>query len=195
MPPIRSEPPITPAAAAAAVPRNEPPPDCGRLLHRRTLLIAALLITALLVPGGMQHRCPHGVPPACGTRGTEPRGSSRPKMLSRMLSRKPRGCPCCCLRPAVGLLIFLDAVIRRLERLVLHQHGLHQRIDSVRRAAHAFADHRLGVRIARVRLQRGQALEQLGDELAFLRCHVVLLGPSGARLIWGVIIAPEMAQA
>jgi hypothetical protein len=94
------------------------------------------------------------------------------------------------------LLVLLDAIVRGLERLVLHQHGLYQRIRGVRGAAKSLADHRFGIGIARVVLQCGKPAEQFGHELAFLRCHVVLLGtPFGAGVIWGAQYAREMARA
>ena len=86
-------------------------------------------------------------------------------MLSRMLSRKP---PWRCGVAGAELAFqLLDAGIGALERLVLHQRGLHQRIDGVGRLAQPVADRALGLRIALGILQRGEAVEQLGDELAF----------------------------
>ena len=70
--------------------------------------------------------------------------------------------------PALQL---LDAGIGALEGLVLHQDGLHQRVDGVRRAPEPLGDGALGVRIARDSLEGGEAVEQLGDELTFLRGH------------------------
>ncbi len=69
---------------------------------------------------------------------------------------------------------FLDAVVGALQRLVLHESGLHQRIDGVGRGAQALHDrgHRLG--IAGRGLQFGEPVEKIVNQLAFLRCHGLL---------------------
>ncbi len=102
-----------------------------------------------------------------------------------MESRKPRGCCLLLLGAAELLLVVLDTVVGGFESLVLHEHALHQRIDRIRRPAQALADHRFGVGIARIVLQRRKALKQLIDKLAFLRGHGVLPG-TVAGSIWGV---------
>ena len=81
---------------------------------------------------------------------------------------------------------------RRGRAIDLSTAGLHQRIGGVRRAPEPFPDHRFGIRIARGILQRGQAVEQLDHQLAFLRCHVVLLGtPFGGGGDMGGPIRPR----
>ena len=88
------------------------------------------------------------------TDGTEPlrRGSPRPR-LSRMVPRNEvsRGAG----SGAPAEFEFADASFGALEHLVLHQHGLHQRIGRVGGALEAVIDHLLGCRIARGVLQRG----------------------------------------
>ena len=104
------------------------------------------------------------------TEGTEParRGSPKPR-VSRMLPRKEvsrggvSGVP-------EGFEL-ADAGLGALEHLVLHQHGLDQRIGGVGRALKAVVDRLLGPRIARGVLQRDKAVEQLVDEIAFLWGH------------------------
>ncbi len=64
-----------------------------------------------------------------------------------------------------------DARIGALERLVLHQRGLHQRIHRVRRALDTVVDRLYGVVIARRVFQRSQTIEQFVDQFAFLRRH------------------------
>jgi hypothetical protein len=95
---------------------------------------------------------------------------------------------------AGGMLKFLDAGVGALERLVLDQDRLHQRINRVRRVAEPFADHALGVGIAALALQRRKAVQQVGDHLSFLRSHCCspLAGWPGAAFIWGALPAPEV---
>ena len=120
---------------------------------------------------------PAGVPIAVWPgriEGTEPvRGvSRRPSRrlahaveTARRLSR---------LLVAAGTLQRADAGIGALERLVLHQHGLHQRIGRIRRPPKPLDDGAFGLRVSRPVLEPGKAIEELRDELAFLRGH----GPS-----------------
>src|SRR5262249_19696634 len=68
-----------------------------------------------------------------------------------------------------------DAGIPGPEGLVLHEHGLHQRIDGMGRAGEPFGNGPLGLRIARLIFEPSQAIEQIGDELTFLRGHAPLL--------------------
>ena len=80
---------------------------------------------------------------------------------------------------------FLDPVMGALQRLVLHQCGLHQRVDRIRRAAQALHDRGHGLAVARGILQLGEPVEEIVDQLAFLRCHGVLhrVDRIGARLM------------
>src|SRR4029077_17123139 len=64
-----------------------------------------------------------------------------------------------------------DSGVSALERFVLHQYGLHQRIGSVGGLPQAVPDQAFGVRIALGVFQRGQAVEQFDDEIAFLWGH------------------------
>src|SRR5215475_7130210 len=63
------------------------------------------------------------------------------------------------------------------ERFVLHQHGLDQRIGGVGGLPQAIPDQAFGLGIALGVLQRGQAVEQFDDEIAFLWGHCRLLPP------------------
>ena len=67
--------------------------------------------------------------------------------------------------------------IGALERLVLHQCGLHQRIDGVGGLPQAVPDQTLRLGVARGILQGGEAVEQVGDEFAFLWGHWSFLPP------------------
>src|SRR4029077_16714560 len=66
---------------------------------------------------------------------------------------------------------FLDAGIGALERLILQQRRLHQRVQRVRRALRALCDQPLGRGIARQALKLAQTIEQVSDKLAFLGRH------------------------
>jgi hypothetical protein len=76
-----------------------------------------------------------------------------------------------------------DARVRLLQRFVLHQRGLHQRVERVRRALQSFVDraHRVGV--ARRAFQRRQTIEQLVQQLEFLGCHPVPPVPERSALM------------
>lgn len=69
---------------------------------------------------------------------------------------------------------FLDAIVGTLQRLVLHQRRLHQRVDRVRRVAQSLHDRGHGFVVAWGILQLGEPVEEVVDQLAFLRCHGVL---------------------
>ena len=69
----------------------------------------------------------------------------------------------------------LDALVRALQRLVLHQRGLHQRIHRIWCAAQALHDRRHRLRIALGAFQFGEPVEKIVNQLAFLRCHGPLL--------------------
>jgi hypothetical protein len=77
----------------------------------------------------------------------------------------------CVLRRGIAALQFPDAGFGTLEEFVLHQHRLHQCVDGVRRLPQTLADGALGVRIARIAFQRGEAVEQFVDQIAFLWGH------------------------
>jgi hypothetical protein len=61
-----------------------------------------------------------------------------------------------------------------LQRLVLQQHGLHQRIDGVGRALLAARNGVQRIAVARRSLDLAEPVEQIVNQLAFLRCHNVL---------------------
>src|SRR5260221_10954003 len=65
----------------------------------------------------------------------------------------------------------LNPGVGALERFILQQHGLHQRVNRVGRLTQAFRDRRDGVRIARRALHLGEAVEKVVNQLAFLRYH------------------------
>ncbi len=66
---------------------------------------------------------------------------------------------------------FLDPVVGALQRFVLEQDGLYQRVNGIGRAAQALRDRSSGVRIARRALHPGEPVEKIVNQLAFLRCH------------------------
>jgi hypothetical protein len=74
----------------------------------------------------------------------------------------------------VFALQFLDPAVGALQRLVLDQDGLHQRVEGVGGLAQALPDRSPGVRIARRALHLREAVEKIVNQLAFLRCHGVL---------------------
>src|SRR5262249_14316009 len=76
----------------------------------------------------------------------------------------------------------LDMGIGSFERLVLHQHGLDQRVDRVGCAGEPFGNGALGIGIARLAFKPGEAIEQIGDELTFLRGHRALLWMASAHM-------------
>src|SRR5215510_11419968 len=67
-----------------------------------------------------------------------------------------------------------DARVGALERFVLHQHGLHQRIGRIGGLAQAVPDQPFGIGIALGVLERGKPVEQLDDEIAFLWGHLAV---------------------
>jgi hypothetical protein len=69
---------------------------------------------------------------------------------------------------------FLNAAVGALQGLVLHQHGLHQRVDGVGRRAQTLRDRRGGAEIAWRTLHLREPVEKIVNQLAFLRCHGVL---------------------
>ena len=77
-----------------------------------------------------------------------------------------------------GRFQLLDAMVGLFQRLVLHQHGLHQRISPVGSLAQPVNDQALGLRVARGFFERGEAIEQFGNQIAFLRCGMYG-GPNG----------------
>src|SRR5262249_27296533 len=80
-------------------------------------------------------------------------------------------------RPGFGraALQCFDAGIGGLERLILDEHSLNERIYGVRRASQPIADRALGVGVAGLIFEFGQAVKQICDKLTFLRGHVALL--------------------
>jgi len=68
---------------------------------------------------------------------------------------------------------FLDTCIGALERLVLQQHRLHQRVNGMRSAPQTVGDQALRLRIALCGFELDQTIEQFIDELGFLRGHSV----------------------
>src|SRR5262249_23545105 len=64
-----------------------------------------------------------------------------------------------------------DAGVGPFEGFVLHQNGLDQRIGGVGGLPQAIPDRALGLGIALGVLQRGQAVEQVGDAIAVLWGH------------------------
>jgi len=152
---------------------------------RITLLVATLLITTLLVARLAAALAPRTARLAAGRSALRHARHGTARLVAAKYRRAHRiektarrfGLQRC----AIGALQFLDMGIGGFKRLVLHQNGLHQRIGGVRCAAKPFPDHSLGVRIARAVFERCKAVKQLADKLAFLRCHVVLLGPLGAK--------------
>jgi hypothetical protein len=86
------------------------------------------------------------------------------------------------LRRCALALQLLDAVMGLLQRLVLHQHGLNQRINRVWRDPQALRDRGDCIRIARPAFQLGQPIEKVINQLAFLRCHQNSPSPSKAWL-------------
>ena len=78
------------------------------------------------------------------------------------------------LRHGVCLYLqFLDTCIGALERLVLQQHRLHQRVNGMRSAPQTVGDQALRLRIALCGFELDQTIEQFIDELGFLRGHGV----------------------
>jgi hypothetical protein len=55
----------------------------------------------------------------------------------------------------------LDVVVGAFQRFVLHQSGLHQRVDGVGRIAQALHDRGHGLGIARGVLQLGEPVEKI----------------------------------
>src|SRR5262249_30855079 len=100
------------------------------------------------VRGGAAESRPHAVEEAC-----------------RPLFRLRRGA---CLH-----LQFLDTCIGALERLVLQQRRLHQRVNGMRSAPQTIGDQALRLRIALCGFELDQTIEQFIDELGFLRGHSV----------------------
>src|SRR5688572_25308397 len=156
-----------------------------RSLHWGALLIAALLISALaaLTPriDAISRRRSHRRAGLRNARHRAARLLAAEQAVAHIVVEAALLLPLLRLRRPILLLVVLDVRVRGFERLVLEQHSLHQRIGGVRRPSKSLADHRLGVGIARRILKRDKAIEQLRHQLAFLRCHVVLLGPP----FWG----------
>ena len=58
-----------------------------------------------------------------------------------------------------------------MESHVLDEHGLHQVVGRIGLRRHGLADELVGLGILGLAAGLRQAPEQLGDEVAFLRCH------------------------
>ncbi len=108
------------------------------------------------------------------TGGTEPRCCDWPLPEDRVAHRIQETAGLLVLFAAERRLHLLDAVVGALERLVLHQRGLHQRIDAVRCLAQAMHDRRHRLGITRRIFQFCEPVEKIVDQLAFLRGHAVL---------------------
>ena len=84
------------------------------------------------------------------------------------------------LRPRLALqlahllLQLLDAGIGLLQRVLLHQHRLHQHVGRIAQAGHLLVDQRLGLAVLLGQSEAAHAIEQAGDELAFFGGHVGL---------------------
>jgi hypothetical protein len=63
---------------------------------------------------------------------------------------------------------FFDTRVSALERLVLDEGCLHQRVRGLRRASQAVSDHALGSRVTGATLQFGQAIEQFFHQFLLL---------------------------
>ena len=66
---------------------------------------------------------------------------------------------------------FLDAGVGTLQRLFLHENGLHHGVGRIRRVAQPFHDELFRLALARGILQPGKPFEQFGNALPFLRGH------------------------
>ena len=97
------------------------------------------------------------------------------------------------LRRGVCLhLQFLDTCIGALERLVLQQHRLHQRVNGMWRAPQTVSDQALRSRIALCGFELGQTIEQFIDELRFLRGHRAALRLVVSPVIWAASVGDGM---
>ena len=158
-----SEPPTTPAAAAAAVPRNEPPPPPAAAARHRAGRHRCLTVCG---PDRMSGRwaCCNTWPlfqagrlGGFGRRNVRDRAAlldfaRRSCRASNRGSRRigsVAGAP-----PASSSWMRL---VGALERLVLHQNRLHQRVNRVGRAPQALRDRGGSVRIARRALHAWRA--------------------------------------
>jgi hypothetical protein len=66
---------------------------------------------------------------------------------------------------------FADASIRTPESFILHQHSLHQSINGVWSALETTGDRFFRFPFARRRLQLRESIEQIFNQLTFIRCH------------------------
>ncbi len=84
-----------------------------------------------------------------------------------------------------------DSLGRRLQGVLLNEHGLGENIGRVGGRADGVVDEGFGLRIARRRAIRVDALEQTGKHLAFFGGHVTLqFGPCGPRGAYGDRLRP-----
>src|SRR6185503_3728496 len=114
----------------------------GRLLLRRTLRPWPTLI---LVIGGRRGGARADDGYAAGARLSRRPAAAEQTAEEAARLRSPR-LPCA-LKAAHLLLEILDAVAGLLQRMLLHQHGLHQHVGCVRRAPNRVVDDRLGLSV------------------------------------------------
>src|SRR5712675_1403413 len=70
-----------------------------------------------------------------------------------------------------GAFELFNSGVGALEGFVLHQHRLHQRVNRIGRAAEPFTNQPFGIGVTTLAFQRGEAVEQIRNELLFLRGH------------------------
>jgi hypothetical protein len=166
---INSPPPTTPATVAA----EKRAAAAGRLRRAIGLAVWRLVVLSLLSLALTLLQHLSGVPcrAAAGFRRAHARHRTARLVLPeyRVAHR---------IQESAGLALFgsaafqfLDAIMGALQRFVLNQCRLHQRIDGVRRTPQALRNSRGGVGIARRGLYLRKPIEKLINQLTFLRCH------------------------
>src|SRR5262249_26353797 len=94
-----------------------------------------------------------------------------------------------------GAFELFNSGVGTLEEFVLHQHRLDQRVDRIGRAAEPLANQPFRIGVTPLPFQRGKAIEQVRNELLFLRSHGCSPLPDSVRpraIIWGTTDDPEM---
>jgi hypothetical protein len=81
-----------------------------------------------------------------------------------------------------------------LQRLLLHQHGLHQQVGRRGLAVDKILDQRLGFAVARLGFEGLYTAEQAGDELAFLGLHDSASCPFGSKGTVNVVVRPPSVK-
>jgi len=171
--PSSSDPPTMPRQRGLGFRRNEPPPPpmgawgAPRADHRDPDCIAPGGSACCNYLGPLFHT---GRPPTSGGRtfGTEPRIDSARRSFRAIESRNP---PRLMLFAAACGLQFLDPVVGALQRFVLEQDGLYQRVNGIWARCAGLA------RSQQWRPDRapcpppGEPVEKIVNQLAFLRCH------------------------